>query len=272
MLFQQNLDLVNRIFDNPSLYSGVENLLGAYGYAMQIYCDFSGYSDMAIGIALLLGFRFPLNFNAPYRSASLTEFWRRWHISLSSWIRDYIYIPLGGNRKGKARQYLNLFITWILCGLWHGASLNFVFWGLLHGVGLLVNKFFSEVVMRRDKRYESHGWQRVAGVVLTFHFVCLAWMFFRNSSFDTTFTQLGIIFTRFHGELTWGVITGYGAVMLLMLIGYLTHFVPERWENGARGMLQQAPVWYCAFLLTVVIYIVIQVKSSDIQPFIYFQF
>ncbi|MCR4810733.1 MAG: MBOAT family protein, partial [Prevotella sp.] len=152
-----SLNFVDRIFDNPSLYTGVENLLGAYGYAMQIYCDFSGYSDMAIGIALLLGFRFPLNFNAPYTSQSITDFWRRWHISLSSWIRDYIYISLGGNRKGKVRQYINLIITMLLGGLWHGASLNFVAWGGMHGVALAIHKWVRENIFHHDKRYQSHG-------------------------------------------------------------------------------------------------------------------
>lgn len=122
-----SINFVERIFDNPTLYSGVENLMGVYGYALQIYCDFSGYSDMAIGIALLLGFHFNMNFDSPYKSASITEFWRRWHISLSSWLRDYLYISLGGNRKGKIRQYANLIITMFLGGLWHGASWNFVF-------------------------------------------------------------------------------------------------------------------------------------------------
>src|SRR3712207_5829822 len=131
---------VDRIFDNPTLYSGFENLLGMYGYALQIYCDFSGYSDMAIGIALLLGFKFPMNFNAPYRSHSITDFWRRWHISLSTWIRDYIYISLGGNRKGKVRQYVNLMITMLLGGLWHGASLNFIVWGGMHGLALEIGR------------------------------------------------------------------------------------------------------------------------------------
>lgn len=124
-----SINFVERIFDNPTLYSGVENLMGVYGYALQIYCDFSGYSDMAIGIALLLGFHFNMNFDSPYKSASITEFWRRWHISLSSWLRDYLYISLGGNRKGKIRQYANLIITMFLGGLWHGASWNFVFGG-----------------------------------------------------------------------------------------------------------------------------------------------
>ncbi len=138
-----SLNFVDRVFDSPSLYSGVENLLGVYGYALQIYCDFSGYSDMAIGIALLLGFTFPDNFRSPYKSASVTEFWRRWHISLSSWLRDYLYIPLGGNRKGKFRTYVNLLLTMLLGGLWHGASWNFILWGGMHGLGLVFNKLWA---------------------------------------------------------------------------------------------------------------------------------
>ena len=160
-----SINFVERIFDNPTLYSGVENLMGVYGYALQIYCDFSGYSDMAIGIALLLGFHFNLNFNSPYKSASITEFWRRWHISLSSWLRDYLYISLGGNRKGKFRQYLNLIITMFLGGLWHGASWNFVLWGTFHGVALALHKMWMTITGRK-KGEQSHGWRRVFGVVL----------------------------------------------------------------------------------------------------------
>ncbi|HEX3007562.1 MAG TPA: MBOAT family O-acyltransferase, partial [Bacteroidales bacterium] len=126
-----SLNFVDRVFDNPDMFSGIENLLGVYGYALQIYCDFSGYTDIAIGLALLMGFRIPINFNSPYKSYSLVEFWRRWHISLSSWLRDYLYISMGGNRKGTLRMYMNLFITMLLGGLWHGANIKFVIWGAL---------------------------------------------------------------------------------------------------------------------------------------------
>lgn len=128
-----SINFVDRVFENPALFSGVENLLGVYAYALQIYCDFSGYSDIAIGLAALLGFNLPVNFLTPYRATSVTDFWRRWHISLSTWLRDYLYIPLGGNRKGKPRQYVNLMLTMLLGGLWHGASWNFVVWGGMHG-------------------------------------------------------------------------------------------------------------------------------------------
>ena len=163
-----SINFVERIFDNPSLYSGLENLFGVYGYALQIYCDFSGYSDMAIGIALLLGFRFPINFDSPYKSDSVTDFWHRWHISLSSWLRDYLYISLGGNRKGKIRTYINLILTMLLGGLWHGASWNFIIWGALHGVALAVHKFIRSL-FHRSKNYRSTGWRRVFAVIITFH-------------------------------------------------------------------------------------------------------
>ena len=267
-----SLNFVDRIFDNPSLYSGVENLLGAYGYAMQIYCDFSGYSDMAIGIALLLGFRFPMNFNAPYTSQSITDFWRRWHISLSSWIRDYIYISLGGNRRGKVRQYVNLIVTMLLGGLWHGASLNFVAWGGMHGVALALHKWTREHIFHHDKHYRSHGLRRVAAVVLTFHFVVFCWIFFRNRTFDGSWTMLHKIFTDFHPELFLQVVEGYWVVFAMMLFGYVTHFIPDRWNERCVAVISRGGVVLGALLIAAVIYIVIQVKSSEIQPFIYFQF
>lgn len=139
-----SLNFVDRVFENPSLYSGVENLLAGYGYALQIFCDFSGYSDMAIGLALLLGFQLPENFRSPYRAATVQEFWRRWHMSLSTWLRDYLYISLGGNRHGRKRTYLNLMITMLLGGLWHGASWVFVIWGGLHGVALVIDRWLTE--------------------------------------------------------------------------------------------------------------------------------
>lgn len=267
-----SLNFVDRIFDNPTLYSGFENLLGIYGYAMQIYCDFSGYSDMAIGIALLLGFHFPMNFNAPYKSDSITDFWRRWHISLSTWIRDYIYISLGGNRKGKIRQYINLTITMLLGGLWHGASFNFVVWGGIHGLGLVAHKYYRTEILHRERHYRSHGWRRAGAVLLTFHFVCFTWLFFRNATFAGVGTMLAQIFTNFHAELIPQVLAGYKYVLGFMLLGYVTHFVPDSWQNRAVRLLQKSNVVVLAVLLTLVVYIVIQVKSSNIQPFIYFQF
>ena len=266
-----SINFVERIFDNPTLYSGVENLMGLYGYALQIYCDFSGYSDMAIGIALLLGFHFNLNFNSPYKSASITEFWRRWHISLSSWLRDYLYISLGGNRKGKFRQYLNLIITMFLGGLWHGASWNFVLWGTFHGIALAAHKMWMSITGRK-KGEQSHGWRRVFGIIITFHFVCFCWIFFRNADFQNSMDMLRQIFTTFRPQLFPQLIEGYWRVFALMLLGFLLHFTPDSWENAAcRGVIR-LPFLGKALLMVALIYLVIQMKSSEIQPFIYFQF
>lgn len=266
-----SVNFVERIFDNPTLYSGVENLMGVYGYALQIYCDFSGYSDMAIGIALLLGFHFNINFDSPYKSASVTEFWRRWHISLSSWLRDYLYISLGGNRKGKVRQYVNLIITMFLGGLWHGASWNFVLWGVLHGVALAVHKFWMSLTGRK-KGEQSHGIRCFFGVVVTFHFVCFCWIFFRNADFATSVDMLRQIFTVFRPQLLPQLLAGYWEVFALMGLGYMLHFLPDSWERACTKTVIRLPLLGKAVLMIALIYLVIQMKSSDIQPFIYFQF
>ena len=170
-----SVNFVDRVFSNPLGYTGFENLLATYGYAMQIYCDFSGYTDIAIGVALLLGFKLPINFNSPYKATSLTDFWHRWHISLSLWLRDYLYIPLGGNRKGRIRTYINLLITMLLGGLWHGAHLKFVVWGGIHGVGLAIEKLLSNLRLVNINS-ERHSTDWIWGII-TFNVVCLSWIF-----------------------------------------------------------------------------------------------
>ena len=266
-----SVNFVERIFDSPELYSGIENLLGLYGYAIQIYCDFSGYSDMAIGIALLLGFHFPKNFDSPYKSTSISEFWRRWHISLSTWLRDYVYISLGGNRKGRMRTYLNLFLTMLFGGLWHGANIKFVLWGCMHGVALAVNRAYR-LFLGRDKHYNGNRVQKILGGLITFHFVLFTWVFFRADSMSVVGQMLTQIFTAFHPELLGKVLSGYSLVMLLIVIGYVTHFMPERHSETMKVKLQGYNLAVKALLVIITIVIIIQVKSSDIQPFIYFQF
>lgn len=266
-----SINFVERIFDSPTLYSGVENLMGVYGYALQIYCDFSGYSDMAIGIALLLGFHFNINFDSPYKSASVTEFWRRWHISLSGWLRDYLYISLGGNRKGKIRQYANLIITMFLGGLWHGASWNFVLWGMMHGVALALHKVWMTLTGRR-KGKRSGGIRRFFGMLVTFHFVCLCWVFFRNAEFSTSIDMLRQIFTTFRPQFFPQLVEGYWEVFALMALGYFLHFVPDSWERVCTKSVIRLPLLGKAVLMVLVVYLVIQMKSAEIQPFIYFQF
>ena len=267
-----SLNFVDRIFDNPGLYSGIENLIGIYGYTLQIYCDFSGYSDMAIGIALLLGFHFPKNFDSPFISASVSEFWHRWHISFSTWIRDYIYISMGGNRKGKARTYVNLIVTMLIGGLWHGASLNFVAWGGMHGTALACHKFLRSEMLHHDRHYYSHGLRRVLAILLTFHFVCFTFIFFRSTSFEKSIIMIEQLFCNMHWELLGGVVSGYKYVMLLIMAGYISHFIPSRWKDKCVAMLQKGGLALEVMLLVMTIYLVIQVKSSSIQPFIYFQF
>ncbi len=267
------LNFVDRIFDEPLLYSGFECLMGIYGYALQIYCDFSGYSDMAIGLALLMGFRFPKNFDAPYQSATITEFWRRWHISLSSWLRDYLYISLGGNRKGKRRTYLNLILTMLLGGLWHGAAIRFVLWGALHGVALALHKWWLSIVpwAKREGR-EMNLMMRIFGVVFTFHLVSLGWLVFRADSMQTVELLLHQIFTSFDTSLIPQFVSGYAGVTLLLAIGYLMHFSPKGLDRHVEGLISRAPMGVQVVMLVAMIWLVMQVKSSDIQPFIYFQF
>lgn len=266
-----SVNFVERIFADPSLYSGIENLMGVYGYTLQIYCDFSGYSDMAIGIALLLGFHFNINFDSPYKSASITEFWRRWHISLSSWLKDYLYISLGGNRKGKVRQYINLIITMFLGGLWHGASWNFIVWGLLHGVALAVHKMWMTITGAK-LGCRGSAMRQFMNVVVTFHFVAFCWIFFRNTDFNNSMTMLTQIASAFHADLFPQLIEGYWKVFALMALGYVLHFLPAQWENTIKRAMSRAPFAVYLVVMLAAIYIAIQMKSSDIQPFIYFQF
>ena len=268
-----SLNFVDRIFDEPLLYSGFECLMGIYGYALQIYCDFSGYSDMAIGIALLLGFRFPKNFDAPYKSATITEFWRRWHISLSSWLRDYLYISLGGNRRGRVRTYLNLLLTMLLGGLWHGAAIRFVLWGALHGAALALHKLWMTLLPRTKATGEQMrpGW-RIAGIALTFNLVCFGWLMFRAESMQTVTLMLHQIFHDFRASPAPQVVAGYAPVFVLIGAGYLLHLLPDAADRAARRLVVGAPLTMQVLLAAAMIWCVMQVKSSDVQPFIYFQF
>jgi len=265
-----SLNFVDRVFDAPALYSGLENLFAVYGYALQIYCDFSGYSDMAIGIALLLGFHFNINFDSPYRSLNITEFWRKWHISLSSWLKDYLYISLGGNRGGKLRTYFNLMVTMLLGGLWHGAATRFIIWGGLHGAALSIHKFFTQLSFyEKISKWKASNY---LSWILTFHFVCFCWIFFRAPDMQTVTAMVGQIWNSFNVMLFPQLIAGYQAVMFLMLIGYILHFLPASFERKSEQWVIQLPLAGKVVLLATVIFLVIQTKSSDIQPFIYFQF
>ena len=268
-----SLNFVDRIFDEPLLYSGFECLAGIYGYALQIYCYFSGYSDMAIGIALLLGFRFPKNFDSPYKAATITEFWRRWHISLSTWLRDYLYIPLGGNRKGRVRTYINLLITMLLGGLWHGAAVRFVLWGALHGAALALHKLWLKFVPRAKATGAEMSWGwRIAGIFFTFNLVCFGWLMFRAESMQTVSLMLHQIFSNFNLAVAPQVLKGYLSVFLLMGAGYALHMLPASADRTAQRIVAASPTVVQVLLAAGMIWCVMQIKSSDIQPFIYFQF
>ena len=263
-----SVNFVDRVFDAPMSYSSFENLMASYGYAIQIYCDFSGYSDMAIGIAMLMGFVLPPNFRTPYKSASVTEFWRRWHISLSTWLRDYLYISIGGNRKGKFRTYLNLFITMLLGGLWHGASWKFVVWGILHGAALVVERLFKNIIS-----IPKNVLSTTIRMVLTFHFVVFCWIFFRAKDFSTAFDVIqNISSLQFKSEQWLAVISGYQNVFIVMLIGYIWHFLPTSFISLLQSTFNKMPLFVKAFVLALAFWIVYATATSGSQPFIYFQF
>ena len=268
-----SLNFVDRIFDAPTLYTGFEYLMAIYGYALQIYCDFSGYSDMAIGIALLLGFHFPKNFDAPYKSATITEFWRRWHISLSSWLRDYLYISLGGNRKGKVRTYINLLLTMVLGGLWHGAAIRFVLWGALHGMALAVHKMWLAVVpWSKANGKDMNPVSRLLGIILTFHIVCFGWLLFRAEDMQTVYLMLYQIANTLNVEVIPQVVLGYKEVFGLIVAGYAMHLLPSAIDADIQRKVVSASFWWQVAMMVGVVWCVMQIKSSDIQPFIYFQF
>lgn len=266
-----NQNFVQYIFDDPSKHTGLECLLGVYGYAMIIYCDFSGYSDMALGIARWTGFKIPPNFDSPYQSSNITEFWRRWHISLSSWLRDYLYIPLGGNRKGKVRQYINLGLTMLIGGFWHGASWNFIFWGGLHGAALAIDKVRIDWLKKKGGGTGS-GLLKFFGVLFTFHFVCFCWVFFKAATFHDSWALLHQVFYDFQPGVWLELYNGYTAVFWIMLLGFVLHFLPKRSENFTEGVLAKMPVVASVVVMVIFIWLLVQVKSSQPMMPIYLQF
>ncbi len=263
------INFVDRIFDAPGLFSGFENLMAIYGYGLQIYCDFSGYTDIAIGVALLLGFRLPVNFNSPYKATSITDFWKRWHISLSQWLKDYLYISLGGNRKGKIRTYINLMLTMVLGGLWHGASLRFIIWGALHGIGLVIHKIWSSIFGRKLKL----GWPgKIVAILLTFNFVSFCWIFFRAESMNNIQIMFRQIAYNFYPGSFDTISQAYGNVFVLIFVGYLIHLLPEKIKEAYRGVFIKIPVVVQFIVVMAIAVMLYQMKSTEIIPFIYFRF
>lgn len=279
-------ELVDTVFFDPTVYGGPDLALAVYGYAVQIYCDFSGYSDIAIGIAALLGYRFKWNFNQPYRAASLKEFWRRWHISLSEWLRDYLYKPLGGSRGGKFATYRNLFLTMLLGGIWHGAAWTFIIWGLIHGSALAIERIITGLV--RDPAREmaladpasgslsaaaapkpraASGWSRIVGVLITFHVVCLAWIFFRAENLEIALAYLA-------GFANWSEPTQYMQPFLVFLVAgsLLAHFLPSGLITRSAEWLGRHGALVHGAALGFGILLIESIAPEGVAPFIYFQF
>lgn len=249
-------------------YSGFETMMGIVGYTMQIYCDFSGYSDMAIGIALIMGFKLAKNFDFPYKSSNLTDFWRRWHISLSTWLRDYIYIPLGGNRKGTFRTYANNFATMLIGGLWHGAGWQFIYWGAMHGAGLAVHKASKPWLARLGDSWpvKAFFW------IITMSFVAAMWVFFRADSFGHAVDILHRAVTDF----SWDYAAPFASVrmvwLLLMGVIIVAHAMPRGFWDRMGDLFVKSPWIMKLAVFVVVVQLVIELRGEDVAPFIYFQF
>ena len=310
------VQFIDRVFDNPQLYSGFETMSALFGYSLQVYADFSGYTDVAIGIAMLLGFTLPKNFNSPYKASSVADFWRRWHLSLSTWLRDYLYIPLGGNRKGSIASYvivfiffvmialiagnssltlilsgifalgsfamryspvvakwvntnINLMLTMILGGLWHGASWNFVTWGTLNGIGLVVYKNWKKVSPWADKK---KWYNRAIGLILTLTFITFTRAWFRSPTWNGAIELLTKITNDFGMDTVAGVVTGNWKFFSVMLLGYIIHWIPGRYKSQLQHKVAHAPVWILYVLVLASTVVIYQILSAEVQPFIYFAF
>jgi alginate O-acetyltransferase complex protein AlgI len=256
--------LVDPVFAAPTSYGGPDLLFAVYGYAVQIYCDFSAYSDIAIALAALLGFRFPPNFNQPYRAERLREFWRRWHISLSTWLRDYLYKPLGGNRHGPRKAYRNLLITMLLGGIWHGAGWKFLAWGALHGGGLAVERLLEPLLGRRAKSPLA----RILAIFIVFHFVCLAWIFFRAEDFEMARLYLGGLGAGWAG----GVQQAGPFMLALIAIGMAGQFTPPALFARTAAALGRVPAWGIGATAGIVTAAINALGPAGVAPFIYFRF
>jgi alginate O-acetyltransferase complex protein AlgI len=227
---------VDSVFAHPRLFSPFTVASAVVAYSLQIYCDFSGYSDIAIGVSRIIGFDLPENFNLPYLSTSVTDFWRRWHMTLSQWLRDYLYIPLGGNRRGRVRMYINLTITMLLGGLWHGASWTFVIWGLLHGIGLAVHKYWQHKNATWHLRVPpAVGW------LVTYAFVCFCWIFFRAPNFSTASTLLRKLVFADAGGASYVYLPLFLLLPVIVLSHWLGHYLNTAAEKSRFSRRLEAP-------------------------------
>jgi D-alanyl-lipoteichoic acid acyltransferase DltB (MBOAT superfamily) len=271
-----SLNFVDRVFQVPLRFTGVENLLAAYTYALQIYCDFSGYTDMAIGISLLFGYKIMDNFNIPFLATSIADYWRRWHISLSSWLLDYMFKPLQMKFR-RMKVYgsaLAVFLTFIAVGLWHGSNWTFVVFGIIQSTYLAVSLL---TIKYRKAFYDKVGlsgtkFLKAFQILITFHLMLIGSIVFRSDSLQTARNVFHQIFTFFHGAVFFQWIVGYQKVFILVLLGYTLHFIPKSVDKMIQGLITKSHLVLQALVLAIMIIIVVQVQSAQLQPFIYFSF
>ena len=277
-----SVNFVGRVFDNPNMFTGFEGLLAIYGYTLQIYFDFSGYTDLAIGIALLLGYRLPPNFDSPYRARNISDFWKRWHMSLTTWFRDYLFLPFAyylSDKMVKPRYFkiktelliyiTGIFITFLLCGLWHGAAINFIIWGGIHGLALALHKLFYP---KGGKKRKKSPYRTFVSQFVTFHFIVFTWIIFRISSTEEFIILMRKLFLQFHSELAGQIIASYWKVVILLIAGFIMVWMPSKIKETVRRSFVSLPELGKVAIIICVIVFIYQFKSSGIQPFIYFQF
>ncbi|MFW6049565.1 MAG: MBOAT family O-acyltransferase [Myxococcota bacterium] len=258
-------NLIDRVFDDPGAFSSTEVIVAVYAYSWQLYGDFSGYTDIARGSAKLFGFELPENFDRPFQCTGPIDFWRRWHITLSRWVQDYLYIPLGGSQISRGRTYVNLFITFFVIGVWHGAGWTFVIFGLWHATGVALNRIYRD--WRGERRRELTGWRRVAVVFLAFHFFAAQWPVFRSPTVERMWEVYAQMF-----EGSFFPIRISPWVWLVIALSFLVHYTPKGWERALRSSLVRMPVPVQAVLLAAVAALLTYVGRQQAAPFIYFQF
>ena len=273
MFFADNIaPMVNSIFDNPIGLDSFSIILGAIGFGIQIYGDFSGYSDIAIGAALILGFKLPLNFNKPYFAISPADFWRRWHISLSTWLRDYLYVPLGGNKKSHGRTYLNLLTVMLLGGLWHGAAVNFIIWGALHGVYLAIHRILSQVLPKPIHEFFSTRYGKIIGITITQYLVFLTWIPFRVSDYERMiYSMEKYVFLDVNMVQFLDTVSENKTSVLILLLFLLLHFISYRKGNLIQK-INDLKLKYWAVILIIFISTILFFIDGQPEDFIYFKF
>jgi alginate O-acetyltransferase complex protein AlgI len=266
-------NFVDRVFDAPAYFTGFESLMAAYGYTIQLYFDFSGYTDIVIGIACLLGFRIVPNFNKPFSAMNVTDFWRRWHITLSTWLRDYLFTPMSLKLRGFGTFGLMLavFITFIICGFWHDAKITYIIWGGLHGLALAWD-ILTNKIRKKLKKKINMGIYRFISVLITFHFLCLAFIMFRAADVSAALKIYEKIFTSVDFSLAGQWINLYMYPFIILILGFVLHYTPIKWNTSLVNLYTKMH-WTIKVVIFFIAFIIIyQSFSSQSQPFIYLEF